>query len=386
MEISQRIAKSSPLATTALHGRVESLRAQGQAIIDFSIAVSHFSAPPAVLDAVVDALRQPTLPYTAVSGAPELRSRLCAKLREENGIAAAAEEVIVTNGAKQALFEALYVLTDPGDAVLVFRPYWPAYVASAELLGLRVLLADLPARLTPELLDALPPARILILNNPHNPSGKLFDCAELDHLAAWMARSGCRVIVDESYEHLVFEGRHTSLAARPDWRELGIVTLYSTSQSYAMMGWRAGFALAPAHVVRAMDTLQGPITAAAPALSQLALGAAFAGGARHAMLEDYRGRRDLVLALVAGTRWLRMASPHSGPYLWADVSALTLDTIGFAGQLLDQRQVAVMPGEALGVPGHIRIGFISDDVHTLQRGVESLLAFGNAMPPRTARP
>jgi len=269
--ISARIASSRPLATTAMHGRVEALRNNGLPVIDFSIAISHFPAPTPVLDAVSGAIeRERTMPYTSVVGAEGVRRNLAAKLRRENGIEAANNEIIVTNGAKQALYEALYVMSDPGDTVLVFKPHWTAYVATAGLLGLSPILAELPEEITPDLLNGLPEAKIVIVNNPHNPSGKVYTRRELEHLRDWAERIGARVIVDESYEHLIFEGEHVSLAALCDWRKLGVVTIFSASQSYAMMGWRAGFALAPAVVVEAMQTLQGPITAAAPHLSQVA--------------------------------------------------------------------------------------------------------------------
>ena len=228
-------------------------------------------------------------------------------------------------------------------------------------------------------LDSLPRAKVLIINNPHNPTGAVLTAAEIDCIGAWLKRTGTHAIVDESYEKLIFDGAHISLASRPDWREIGVVTLFSASQSYAMMGWRAGFAVAPPELVSAMETLQGPITAAAPMLIQLALAAAFESGAPHAMLADYRARRDLVLDLVAGLPWLTMRCPASGPYLWADVSPLTMDTTALSERLLAERSVAVMPGEALGMPGYIRIGYISDDVATLRRGVKAIVDFGNAM-------
>ena len=363
-----------------MHGRVESLRAEGKELIDFSIAVSHFAAPQAVADAVRAGLEQyKTLPYTSVSGALAIRRNLTAKLRAENAIEAAPQEIIVTNGAKQALYEALYVLTDPGDAVIVFTPYWPAYRATIELLGLRPIYVELPATLAAADLDRWPPAKLVILNNPHNPSGKVFNAAELAALAGWMAANGAGAIVDESYEHLVFEGRHISLAAICDWRAAGVVTLFSASQSYGMMGWRAGFALAPEPVIAAMETLQGPIPAAPAALSQIACDAAFAGGPSRAMLDDYRMRRDLAVGLFAALPWIDMPSPHSGPYAWGDVRRLTLDTLAFAEGLLAQQGVAVMPGEALGKPGWIRLGYISDDVATLREGIRRIAAFGNAL-------
>lgn len=379
MEISQRIARSRPLATTAMHGRVDAMKARGEDVIDFSIAISHFQAPEAVLEATRQGLRQPSLAYTAVVGDASIRARLAAKVVNENGIDATPADILVTNGAKQALYQALYVMADPGDRVIIFKPHWPAYVATSKLLGLEPVLVDLPAVITTELLDSLPPARVLIINNPHNPTGAVLTAAEIDRIGAWLKRTGTHAIVDESYEKLIFDGAHISLASRPDWREIGVVTLFSASQSYAMMGWRAGFAVAPANLVSAMETLQGPITAAAPMLIQLALAAAFESGEPREMMADYRARRDLVLDLTAGLPWLTMRCPASGPYLWADVSPLTMDTVALSERLLTERAVAVMPGEALGVPGYIRIGYISDDVATLRRGVKAIVDFGDAL-------
>jgi aspartate aminotransferase len=383
MQLSARIASSRPLATTAMHGRVEQLRAEGVPVIDFSIAISHFPAPPAVLDAVAGAIeRERTMPYTSVVGALQVREHLAAKLALENGIEATPAEIIVTNGAKQALYEALYTLADPGDSVLIFKPHWPAYLATSQLLGLRIILADLPAEITPAFLDTLEIPKIVIINNPHNPTGKVYTRRELQVLLDWVERAGARVVVDESYEHLIFDGEHTSLASLCDWRGIGVVTIFSASQSYAMMGWRVGFALAPAAVVHAMQTLQGPITAAAPHLSQVAAQVAFASGAPLAMMCDYRERRDLVVRAFADVPWVRMPAPDSGPYLWGDVANMTRDTNDFAESLLEQKKVAIMPGEALGVPGFIRLGYIADDVATLRDGVRKIIEFGNALAAR----
>jgi aspartate aminotransferase len=386
MKISARIASSRPLATTAMHGRVETMRSEGQAVIDFSIAISHFPAPAPVLDAVAGAIEnQRTMPYTSVAGALDVRRRLAAKLRKENRIEAGVDEIIVTNGAKQALYEALYVMSDPGDTVLVFKPHWPAYVATSQLLGLRPILADLPDEITPALLDSLETPKIVIINNPHNPTGKVYTRRELEHIRAWVERIGAQVIVDESYEHLIFEGEHISLAALCDWRKIGVVSIFSASQSYAMMGWRVGFALAPAEVVNAMQTLQGPITAAAPHLSQVAADVAFATGAPTRMMADYHERRDLAVGLFAEVPWIVMHAPASGPYLWGDVRSLTLDGVGFAEALLEKKQVAVMPGEALGVPGFIRLGYISDDVATLRDGIRRIIEFGDAYAAKNVK-
>jgi len=383
MKISQRIANSRPLATTAMHGRVETMRNEGQEVIDFSIAISHFPAPATVLDAVGGALEQVrTMPYTSVVGALDVRERLCGKLRRENGVEAQPDEVIVTNGAKQALYEALYAMSDPGDSVLIFKPHWPAYVATCQLLGLRPVLVDLPDAITPEILASYEPARIVIINNPHNPTGKVYTRAELEHIRDWVATTGAQVIVDESYEHLSFAPVHTSFAALCDWRALGVVTIFSASQSYAMMGWRIGFALAPGALVGAMQTLQGPITAAASHLSQVATVAAFEAGVQQHMIDDYRERRDMVVRKFREVPWIVMESPDSGPYLWGDIRAITHDTVAFSEALIEEEKVAIMPGDALGVPGYIRIGYISDDVATLMEGVRRVIAFGDRFAAR----
>jgi aspartate aminotransferase len=385
MKISHRIAASRPLATTAMHGRVEAFRNEGMGIIDFSIAISHFPPPASVLDAVARAVQdERTMPYTGVAGALDVRRGLCAKLARENRIEAAAGEIIVTNGAKQALYEALYAMTDPGDSVLIFKPHWPAYVTTCLLLGLKPVLVDLPDTITPASLAACPRADLVILNNPHNPTGKVFARVELDHLRDWVESTGAQVIVDESYEHLSFGPAHTSLAALCDWRRIGVVSIFSASQSYAMMGWRLGFALAPAAIAEAMQTLQGPITAAASHLAQVALAAAFDSGRQQHMIDEYRQRRDTVLRLVRDVSWLDMHCPDSGPYLWADVRSLTQDAEAFAEGLLAEEGVAIMPGDALGVPGFIRIGYICDDTDTLIEGVRRLVAFGDRMADRVA--
>ena len=385
MKISQRIAASRPLATTAMHGRVEAFRNEGMGIIDFSIAISHFSPPAPVLDAVTRAVQdERTMPYTGVAGALDVRRSLCAKLERENGIAVEAGEIIVTNGAKQALYEALYAMTDPGDSVLIFKPHWPAYVTTCLLLGLKPVLVDLPASITPATLAACPRADLVIVNNPHNPTGKVFTRDELVHLAGWVQAIGAQAIVDESYEHLSFGPVHTSFATMCDWRAIGVVTLFSASQSYAMMGWRLGFALAPAEIAGAMQTLQGPITAAASHLAQVATVAAFDCGPQQHMIDEYRERRDRVLEHLRGLPWLEIACPDSGPYLWGDLRALTHDTEAFAEAFLAEEGVAVMPGDALGMPGFIRIGYICDDTDTLMEGVRRLVAFGERMAAAAA--
>jgi aspartate aminotransferase len=382
MHISNRIRSIRPLATTALHGRAEQLKAQGHDVIDLAIAISDQPAPDSVIERITEGLRTQRQPYTSVVGDDSLRQSLVHKLKIENGIDAAPNEIIVTNGAKQAVYEALYALTDPGDSVIVFRPYWPANVAIPELQGVKPILVDLPDEVTPELLAALPPARAMLLNNPHNPSGKVFTRKELEHIRDWALKNKVQVICDECYEKLIYEGEHVSFATLCDWREAGVVTIFSASQSYAMMGWRAGFALAPAPVVQAMEALQGPITAAASAITQTAAAAAFAIGDPVALKENYRKRRDVAVQLFANAPWAKTHSLHSGPYLWVDISALTTDTLAFVEALLEKEKIAVMPGEALGCKGFIRLSFISHEADILRKAAARIIAFGNSWKAR----
>ena len=152
----------------------------------------------------------------------------------------------------------MYVITDPGDAAIIFKPHWPVYVAISELLGVRPILVDLPDELTAETMAALPPAKIIMLNDPNNPTRKVFTVAELGHVRDWMRTYNAYAICDECYKKLIYEGDHVSLATLCDWREAGVVTIFSASQSYAMMGWRAGFAVSPASVIRQWKPCKGP--------------------------------------------------------------------------------------------------------------------------------
>ncbi len=377
MKLSNRIRLIRPLPTTAMHGRAEELKAQGQEIIDLSIAVSDFSPPEAVIARTAEALREPCQPYTSVVGTGRLRKVLAQKVQSENHIDAHTDEIIVTNGVKQAVYEALYVLTDPGDDIIIFRPYWPAYVSVSELLGLNPILVDLPEKITADTLAALPRAKIVVITSPHNPTGKVFSASELACLRDWIAANGSCAICDETYEKLVYEGEHVSLASLSDWRKLELVTVFSASQSYAMMGWRVGFAVAPAPVVQAMEMLQGPITAAMSALTQIAAEAAFSSGTPHEMIENYRARRHVVVDRFADVPWMKMACPASGGYLWGDISALTNDTLAFVEGLLEQEKIAVMPGDALGMPGWIRLSFNSDTPDTLLKAAEGIIRYGD---------
>jgi aspartate aminotransferase len=381
MKVSKRIGHARPLATTAIHGRAEEMKARGIDVIDLSIAISNYPAPATVVERTIAELRKARLPYTEVVGAQRVRSLLARKLREENRIEARTDEVIVTNGAKQAVYEALYVTTDPGDSIIVWKPHWPAYVAISELLGLKPILLDLPEEITAATLATLPRAKVIVVNNPHNPMGKVFTRAELMAIKEWTIANNAYAICDESYEKLIFEGEHVSLASLGDWRGSdttgGVITVFSASQSYAMMGGRVGFALAPASVVEAMQTLQGPITAAASAITQIATETAFSEGDPVAMMNDYRIRRDVVVDMFQGIPWMKMHKPAAGPYLWGDISALTMDTVSFVEGLLEQEKIAVMPGEALGVAGCIRVNFISDDVDTLRRAAAGIIRFGD---------
>lgn len=386
MKISNRIGHARPLATTAIHGRAEEMKAKGIDVIDLSIAISNYPAPPTVVERTIAELRKAHLPYTEVVGAQRVRNLLVRKLRDENHIEAKTEEVIVTNGAKQAVYEALYVITDPGDSIIIFKPHWPAYVAISELLGLKPILVDLPQQITAETLASLPKAKVIVVNNPHNPLGKVFTKAELVAIKEWVAANGAYALCDESYEKLIFEGEHISLASLGDWRGSetagGIVTVFSASQSYAMMGWRVGFAVAPAQVIEAMQTLQGPITAAASAITQVATEAAFSEGDPVAMMNDYRVRRDAVVDMFQGIPWMKMHKPAAGPYLWGDISALTMDTVSFVEGLLEEERIAVMPGEALGVAGCVRVNFISHDVEILRRAATGIIRFGDNVAHR----
>ena len=329
--------------------------------------------------AAMNAIKNNEVPYTPVAGTPALKEAISNKVWRENRIKAKSSEIIVTSGAKQAIFETLFVLTNPGDKIILFKPCWPALINICALLQLKPFFLDISQK-GHKSISEFRRAKVIILVNPHNPTGKVFSISELKSLVLFARRNKMTIISDESYEKLIYEGKHssiTSIAPRSN-----IITVFSTSQTFSMMGWRLGYAIAPPKIIEAMEKVQGPITAGASAVSQAATEAALKTTSPQKILNEFLARRDYLFSTLIKIPWIRCSKPKGGAYLWCDISRLTKSSAFFANDLLTKKRVAVMPGESFGAPGYIRISFNSAPLSVLHKAVKAIEKIGNKLSSR----
>lgn len=377
--LSNRVVEWSVLPTAKLHGKILAMQQKGQAIIDLTIGISNVPIPDSGKHAAIAAIQTNNVPYTAIGGSDALKKTIQEKLARENGMRVKPENIIVTTGAKQAIFQALYCVTNPRDEVILFTPCWPAYTQIMTMLKLK------PVFLTLSDLQTLPDkkvskkAKILIVNNPHNPTGKLFTKAELTQLAAFAKKHNLIVLADESYEKLVYDGSFINFSTIAPQRKEKLITVFSISQSFSMMGWRLGYAVAQSSIIEAMEAVQSSITAATSAVTQAAITEILAKEHTYGvqLQKAFAQRRDAIYEKLSGISWLRCELPRSGPYFWCNIESLTNNTLDFSMKLLEQQHIAVMPGNAFGAPGWIRIAFNVQPVTVLETAITKIRKFGD---------
>ncbi len=385
MNISERAQALSPSPTIAIDTRAKELVAAGRDIVNLSAGEPDFDTPAHVQEAAVAAIRGGFTHYTPSEGIRELREAICRKLKRENGLEYRPEQVVVTVGAKQALHNALLVLCNPGDEVLVPSPFWVSYTEQIRLAGgvpvtvptdpaegFACHAADLEARCTPA-------TRGLMLNSPNNPTGAVYGLADLREIAELARRRGLWVISDEIYEAMVYDGaEHHSIAGLCPERT---VVVNGLSKAYAMTGWRVGYAAGDPAVIRAMVALQSQTTSNISSVSQKAAVAALDGphAPVQAMVEEFAARRGYVLERLSTMPNIVCPAPQGAFYVFPDVSAIlggraAADAAQLAGRVLDEAGLAIVPGTAFGVRGHLRISYAASRA-TLTEGMNRLEGF-----------
>lgn len=379
-----RIAQDAKLSgTLAIDEQFQVRRAEGQDVISLGAGQPDFPSPPSALAGGIEAIESGRTRYTPVAGTPELRALIAKKLKDENGLAVTPNQVVVTAGAKQAIYHALLALVDPGDSVVIPTPAWPSYVEMVRLMGgvpvVVPLSADNGYKLTSELLMkglAGTPRRpgVLVFNHPGNPTGAVYTREDLARLAEVVRGEELFVIADEIYEHLTYDTPFTSFATLPGMRSC-TVTVNGFSKAFSMTGWRLGYCAGPAPVLKAIGAIQSHTSGNASSISQhaalKALEAQLEGGngkeplAR--MQRAFRLRRDLVCRMLDEIPGVTYVRPGGAFYVFAEVSAyygrplakgrVALDSLELASYLLDEARVAVVPGGAFGDDRCIRISF-----------------------------
>lgn len=376
--ISELIQSLSPSATLAMSQKSNELKAQGVDVINLSVGEPDFNTPEHIKEAAKRAIDENFTFYTPVPGYMSLRKAVSRKLKEENGVDYAPEQIVVSNGAKQALCNVILASINPGDEVLIPTPAWVSYVEMVKLArGTNVLVPTTLEdnfKITPERLEAAitPRTRMVLLCSPSNPTGSVYSREELQALVDVIAKyPDIIVLSDEIYEHINFTGSFTSLASFPEIADR-VVIINGVSKAYAMTGWRIGYCAAPLWLAKAVNKLQSQYTSGCSSIAQKAAEATYEGpqDCVRTMCEAFRRRRDLVVELARQIPGLECNEPQGAFYLFPRVTSFlgksdgetTINTSGeLALYLLDKAHVATVDGAAFCLDGYIRLSYATSD-------------------------
>jgi aspartate aminotransferase len=389
--IARRVRELQESPTLAISAKAKALRAAGEDVIDFGAGEPDFATPAHVVEAAQRACADPAMHhYTGAAGLPALREAIAAATAAMSGRAIEPAQVLVTNGGKHALLATFATLVDEGDEVLLPAPYWVTYPEQVRLAGgVPVELATTAAdgyRVTVEQLEAArtPRTKLLVFVSPSNPTGAVYPPEEIAAIGRWAAEHGIWVVADEIYEHLVYgDARHVSIAtAAPEVAERTVV-INGVAKTYAMTGWRVGWAIAPAPLIKRMADLQSQQTGNVANVSQSAAIAALRGPQDlvEQMRATYDRRRKVAHDAFAGLPGVACPLPEGAFYVFPDVSGVlgrgvggtrADDAAALCAALLEHAKVALVPGEAFGAPGHLRLSYALDDTD-LERGLARIV-------------
>jgi len=378
--ISRRIGAISESATLAVDAKAKALKAAGRPVIGFGAGEPDFPTPAYVVDAAVAACKDPKWHrYTPAAGLPELREAIAAKTLRDSGYAITAAQVLVTNGGKQALYNTFATLLDPGDEVLIQAPYWTTYPEAILLAGGTpvVVMTDETSgyRATVEQLEAAcsPKTKVLVFVSPSNPTGAVYSPAEVKAIGEWAAAKGLWVVTDEIYEHLVYgDATFASMPVLVPELADRCVVVNGVAKTYAMTGWRVGWMAGPLDVIKAATNLQSHSTSNVANVSQVAALAAVSGplDAVAEMKVAFDRRRVLITEMLDAIDGVTCPLPEGAFYVYPSVKGLIGRSLRgsiiessaqLAGLILDEAEVAVVPGEAFGTPGYLRLSYATSD-------------------------
>ena len=380
--LADRLKTLAPSSTLAVQAKARELRRRGIDVISFGAGEPDFDTPERIKNAAIQAMRRGHTKYTEVGGVPELRAAVCAKLKRDNGLTYEPAEVLVSCGAKHTLFNMAVALLDPGDEVLVPSPYWVSYPEQARLVG--AVPVPVPTSeatgfdLDPARLRAAvtPRTKVIILNSPNNPTGAVFSPASLAAVAELALERDLFVVSDECYESLTFDGRHASIATLGPEVKARTLVVNTCSKSYAMTGWRIGFAAGPRELIAAMTDVQSQVTSNPSSVAQWAAVEALGGPQDEVarMAAEFDRRRRLIVQGLTALPGVSCVTPKGAFYVFPNVSRLfgrtwpaaggpatlksSLDVTAF---FLEEARVAVVPGLDFGSDDHVRLSYATSD-------------------------
>lgn len=390
--IASRVAALADSATLAMTERARQLKAQGIDVVSFGAGEPDWDTPDHVKEAGIEAIRSGKTKYVASNGLPELREAIAAKLEKENGLSYRPSQVLVSTGAKHAIFNVVMTLCEEGDDVLVPSPYWVSYPDQVAACGACTVVVPTREadgfRLRPEALEraVTTKSRLLIINSPSNPTGAVCSREDLEAIARIVVERDLMVLSDEIYEPLVYgAAKHHSIAQMSREAFERTIVVNGLSKSYAMTGWRLGYAAGPKEVIDAAGRLQAQSTSNATTITQYAAIAALRGDRSfpERMAREFETRRDFVWGRLREMPGVTCVRPDGAFYVFPNMSHVygrtfkgvkVISSKTLAEALLDQAHVAVVPGDAFGSDAHVRLSFATS-MENLKKGLDRIQAF-----------
>ncbi|HEY4540346.1 MAG TPA: pyridoxal phosphate-dependent aminotransferase [Faecalibacter sp.] len=385
MQLSKRLQNLKPSATIAMSAKARELKAQGLDIISLSIGEPDFNTPDFIKDAAKKALDENYTAYTPIAGYPELKEAIVKKFKRDNQIDYTANQIVVSTGAKQSIYNVLQAIVDDGDEVIIPTPYWVSYSDIVELSGGTPKFVEATLendfKITPAQLEAAitDKTKAIIYSSPCNPSGSVYTKEELQGLATVLAKHPNVIIIsDEIYEHIVYGEKNVSIASFPEVYNQ-TVTVNGLAKAFAMTGWRIGFIGAPAWLAKACETLQGQVTSGTNAIAQRAAITALEADPSSVkyMIDAFAERRELMIGWAKEIPGFKVNEPKGAFYLFPDVSetfgktynGVTINNADdLAMYILEHAQVAIVSGSAFGSKECIRISYAAS-VEELQEAM-----------------
>jgi aspartate/methionine/tyrosine aminotransferase len=383
--LSKRIAAVAPSATLAIDAKAKAMLAAGEDVVGFGAGEPDFPTPDAVVEAAITAARDPkNHRYTPTAGLPALREALAVKTKRDSGYEVTAAQVLVTNGGKQAVYEAFATLCDPGDEVIVPAPYWTTYPEAIQLAGgvpVPVLADESQGfRHTVEQLESVrtPQTKVLLFVSPNNPTGAVHTPGEVKAIGEWALANDLWVVTDEIYEHLVYgDATSTSIAVAVPGLADKTIVLNGVAKTYAMTGWRVGWMIGAKDVIDAATNLQSHLSSNVSNVAQHAALAAVSGdlSAVAMMREAFDRRRQTIVSMLNDIPGVTCPMPDGAFYAYPCLKGLLDDkvptTLDLAAVVLEEAKVAFVPGEAFGSPGYGRFSYALSD-ESLVEGITRL--------------
>ena len=383
--LADRLKTLAPSPTLAMQAKARAMRAQGIDVISFGAGEPDFDTPRRIKDAAIRALESGQTKYTEVGGVPELRAAVCQKLKRDNGLEYAPDEVTVSCGAKHTLYNIAMTLVNPGDEVLIPSPYWVSYPEQVRLLGGAPVPVQTPEAtgfdLDPAALRKAVTARtkLIILDSPGNPTGAVFSSEALAEVARLAAERDLWVVSDECYEALTYEGRHVSIASLGTDIKARTIVVNTCSKAYAMTGWRIGYAAGPKAIIKAMTDVQSQVTSSPTSIAQWAAVEALSGPQDEVakMTGEFDRRRRVIVEGLNAIPGVTCVMPKGAFYAFPNVSDLfgkrakggvlrgSSDVCGF---LLDEARIATVAGVDFGSDAHIRLSYATG-LETIREGL-----------------